>query len=599
MRTIGGNMKRYFEKMKISRILVTFGIVAMIFEVLIGGISYLSLLKLDKNYQTIISYDDWSKQISDVDQSFKDMKNDILDLVYSKNYKNADDAEERLDSVNNFIDSSLQDEDNDENEKKLLQNLKTAFGVFDKSVREQVSIAMELKSQLESHRTEGMSEPEGGMPPEEGNMAEVEINFDSDSFEKITEAVDTAFNDLQDYITTYTEEELAEVEKAFNATKIFIISVILFSLIIFAAVIIGIVRTIKSASKEVIEVLHEVSNGNLNVEISEKGDNEFEVMKKELINTVNSFRNMIVSVIELSGNVNEKSENLSEISHNLVENTKNISLAIDEVTNGTTEQANDLVNINNTLEGFSETIEGFLNNVDLINGTSNEISKNANESNEKMDNLVKNFKYIGETFASLVDKINILDKNISKINEIIALIDSIAGQTNMLALNAAIEAARAGESGKGFAVVAEEVRKLAEQSMNSASEITDVIREISGDTKEIVTASDDVGGKINNSLAVIEDSMHSFEGIVTLIDEIVPKIEELAESSLSIGKEKEQIVSMIENASAIAEEVSASTEEISASIKEMDLLSEQIGSSSENLKDVTEDLQESISEFKL
>ncbi len=74
------------------------------------------------------------------------------------------------------------------------------------------------------------------------------------------------------------------------------------------------------------------------------------------------------------------------------------------------------------------------------------------------------------------------------IKSMTAMNTDITDQTNLLALNAAIEAARAGEHGKGFAVVAEEVRKLAEQSKQSASQIVELVVAIENDTKQVATS---------------------------------------------------------------------------------------------------------------
>lgn len=584
-------MIKKIRSKKITTIVAMLGILAMIFQFTLGSLSILGLEKVSGYYEEAIEMNNWKSEILNVNQEFKQMKSDIIDFSYSHNIKNVSDVGERIKEMSSFFSDNSQNTGLDKEEQEIFDKLNNSFGEFSSYMESKLALIQKFKGNMNANA------PNPGENPGEVKSYNGSLNFDK--FNEMTELVEEDFEELTEYITNKTTARRRLCNTWLKNSKVFYSGVILIGFVIFGSIMIGVIKIIKMEGKEVIEMLGEIADGNLGVNIEHYGNNEFEVIKRELKNTVDSFKVMISSVSDLSGKVNNKSEELKNISHDLRENSNNIFIAADEVTNGTSEQANDLININNTIDGFSEMIEGFLQNINIINGKSSEISNDAHKSNEKMDNLIKNFKYIEENFASLVSKINTLGNNITRINDITNLIDSIAEQTNLLALNAAIEAARAGEGGKGFAVVAEEVRKLAEQSMISANDITKVISEISADTEGIVNASDDVSNRLKSSLSVIEESISSFESIVASVEEVVPKIQELTEASVSIGKEKESLVSMIENASAIAEEVSASTEEISASIKEMNNLSEVVGESADSLTVVTEELEGAISKFEI
>lgn len=147
----------------------------------------------------------------------------------------------------------------------------------------------------------------------------------------------------------------------------------------------------------------------------------------------------------------------------------------------------------------------------------------------------KEFRSIVETFASL-------QKRVGEIENVVSLINDIAGQTNLLALNASIEAARAGEHGKGFAVVAQEVRKLAENTVSALSEVTDNVGHLK-------SYANDVSRSIEGTTKTIAHATEEAKNSLPLLSAIVKAIEEI---NLDVG-----------NTAAISEQQAASIDEVS------------------------------------
>lgn len=182
-----------------------------------------------------------------------------------------------------------------------------------------------------------------------------------------------------------------------------------------------------------------------------------------------------------------------------------------------------------------------------VSETSIDTAKQANLGNETIKKTMAQMNSINTSVLDSAAGIKNLDNRSKEIGQIVGLITNIANQTNLLALNAAIEAARAGEHGRGFAIVAGEVRKLAEQSANSANQISTLVQAIQKDTAQSVENMNKVTLAVESGINVVREAGDAFQRIL---------------------KSAESVADQIQDISAVSEEISAGAEEASANMVE-------------------------------
>ncbi|MDR3270188.1 MAG: methyl-accepting chemotaxis protein [Peptococcaceae bacterium] len=163
--------------------------------------------------------------------------------------------------------------------------------------------------------------------------------------------------------------------------------------------------------------------------------------------------------------------------------------------------------------------------------------------------------------------IELLRTKCQEITTITKIISGISEQTNLLALNASIESARAGEAGKGFAVVAEEVRKLAEQSQASASDISEIIRQLVDNTEKTVVS---VGTLVNTNteqaklvvdvITIFSEIGDSMNRIETNMQNVMAKVTDILDANASIVERVNDLSAASEESLAISTEAANMSE---------------------------------------
>ncbi len=185
-----------------------------------------------------------------------------------------------------------------------------------------------------------------------------------------------------------------------------------------------------------------------------------------------------------------------------------------------------------------------------INAVTNDLDKTSNvldDTIDKLDVVIQSIEQSHEYQQDLAQKVSSLTEQAKNIKDVLMIISEIADQTNLLALNAAIEAARAGEHGRGFAVVADEVRKLAERTQKSLSEISVNVNLITQNVVEISEGTSQTTNNMTDIVASAQELISSSKETKNNLSTTTAKSVEVVEHNGYIAKKTKELIVVMDD----------------------------------------------------
>ncbi|UCZ53769.1 methyl-accepting chemotaxis protein [Bacillus shivajii] len=391
-----------------------------------------------------------------------------------------------------------------------------------------------------------------------------------------------------------------EANGAINNTKfIFAISLIT-AMVVGSILFVLFSNNMTRTLTRVTTIASNISKGNLQVEkVQTSSEDELGKLSGYMNEMVDSLRDLLNQISDTSQQVAASSEQLTASAEETSKATDSISSSIQEVASGSERQVDSVNYVTNTVTEISTGMEQIASSMEQVNESSLTTSKKSEEGSNVIQQVVNQMNLINEKTSSTSNSVEQLSEKSNEIGKIINLITDVAEQTNLLALNAAIEAARAGEHGKGFAVVADEVRKLAEQSSNSAGQIRSLIEDIQIGVDESVSSMGEGRKSVEEGIALVDHAGETFEEISTAIQDVSTQVQEVSASVQQITSSTESMRSSVEESGDIARNSANNTQNVAASAEEQHASMEEISSSAETLSRMAEDLQSSVKKFKL
>ncbi len=338
-------------------------------------------------------------------------------------------------------------------------------------------------------------------------------------------------------------------------TMIFTVAIVVILVIaVFGCLLVsrGIAKSIRSS----MDVVKQISEGNLNVEIEQSmldRKDEAGALSCNTQTLIDSLSAMIGKISNNTMTLNASSEEMNAAAGQAGNAVGNINDDLHNMLTGAVEQTGNAQNIKNSIHNMNIHLEKTLGEVDHLSDETKAMLDARNDVDKSLNQLDASNQDVMTEVENIQKQTQQNNESVEKIIAAVSYISDIADQTNLLSLNASIEAARAGETGKGFAVVAEEIGKLANQSNEASTEISELVNLLSYNSNQTMDIMDSVQDAMNGQTKKLVETANIFKQLQEHVSHVADGVDVIRDATVQLGKETDEIGKDIKNLSDIAQ----------------------------------------------
>ena len=327
-------------------------------------------------------------------------------------------------------------------------------------------------------------------------------------------------------------------------------------------------------------------------ELSDLGEN-FDAMRQKL-------RQTITAMTQSAGTVRDASQDLSSNASHVQNASVQIGQTMEEIASAGETQTKQAERSSHAVYGVKErSVAMQASATQTLNEVASVASAAARGSSLTKQTITDLLQHSDSLEQEIQNTSDFLGKRSEEIGKILGTLQAISSQTNLLALNAAIEAARVGEQGRGFAVVASEVRKLAEESDQSAKQIKQLLDNIQHETQTAMGAMNGVMDDLKQSLESVKTTGVDFEQIAGSVQHVSKRTESLTGDISALTHATEEVSDAMGTILALTEENAAGIETSAASIQETNATIEAVTTAAAHLAQIATELHALTVDFKV